>query len=62
MTQEDFDKLRSTFPWKHQTVMTPGGWLIRVFDRFGNEVSIVAMVEFIDMITTKIAINKEHAA
>lgn len=55
MTKEQFDALRSTFPWKHRVIPHPQmGGLIQVINRHGQEVSLMDMVAFLDTITERL--------
>ena len=63
MTHEEYEHIKSTFPWTEQVVTVNGmGGLVRVLDNRGNEVSIFAMTKFLGMITRKIAAGANPAA
>jgi len=62
MTQEELDAITSTFPWTEQRVITPHGGLIRMLDKNGNEVSLLAMTAFLQFISRKVAKNAEASA
>lgn len=60
MDQAEFDQLKATFPWSNRLLQSNQGGIIQVLDRFGNEVPIFTMVNFLGMITQKL-VAKEPA-
>ena len=61
MTKDEYLALKATFPWSERIIQTPRGGFIQVFDKNGNEVSLLAMVAFLSMITHKLAQQTEEA-
>jgi hypothetical protein len=61
MTEQQFEELKNTMPWRtmvHQT--NPLGGLVQMIDRNGAEVPLFAMCEFLNIVTENIA--KQRAA
>ena len=58
MNPEEFEQLKSTFPWSEQVY---ANGLVQVLDRHGREVPIFTMTRFLTMITTKLAKKPEEA-
>ena len=54
MTEEDYKKLQTTFPWTTQIMHAPVGGLVRMVDRNGQEVPLFAMTDLLQMITRKL--------
>ncbi len=54
----DMAKLRQTMPWR--PTLQRGGKIVMI-DRFGREVDMVDMVNFVETTTEKIATNKQSA-
>lgn len=56
MNQAEFDAIKTTFPWSYRINGIHGapGGLIQVIDNMGREVSILAMCEFLNVITRKL--------
>ena len=61
MTKDEYLVLKATFPWNDRIMQTPRGGFIQVFDKNGNEVSLIAMVTFLSMITHKLAQQPDEA-
>lgn len=57
MDQEEFDKLKATFPWSEQVY---ANGLVQVLNRHGHEVPLFTMTRFLTMITTKLAKKAEE--
>lgn len=61
MTEPEFQELKSTMPWQHRSYQTPRGQvIIQVIDNRGQEVPMFTMVEFLEIVTAKMA-QKEAA-
>lgn len=55
MNEEEFKKIQATMPWTHQVVPTTKGGLVQVLDNRGQEVPIFTMINFLEVITRKLA-------
>lgn len=60
MNQNEFDAIKTTFPWSYRTLQSGLGGLVQVFDNAGREVPLLVMVNFLAMITSKLAIKTEQ--
>lgn len=55
MDQTEFETIQATFPWTERILNINGmGGLIQVIDRNGNEVPILTMTKFLQMITRRL--------
>lgn len=61
MTDKEFNDLRDTFPWTMQQFIGPGGGIVRMMDRHGNEVPIFSMTAFMEIMTRKLTSKTEAA-
>jgi|GEM_PF-1940365 len=56
MTEAQFQELKSSMPWRHQSYQTPKGQvIIQVIDNRGQEVPLFTMVDFLEIVTAKMA-------
>lgn len=57
MTDEDYQAIRATFPWRRMKVTTPGSNIqtFRVVDKNGSEVPIFDMIGILELLTGKLA-------
>jgi hypothetical protein len=62
MTQEDYAAIQATFPWTSHKRVTGIGGLIQVIDRYGNEVPIFTLTDFLSVITAKLAKTADVAS
>lgn len=54
MTDEEFKKLQTTFPWTTQILHSPVAGLVRMIDRNGQEVPLFAMTDVLQLLTRKL--------
>ncbi|MPQ56333.1 hypothetical protein [Duganella sp. FT27W] len=55
MTPERFQALKATMPWTNHDIIMGRQTRISVRDRFGNEVPLLDMVDFVKHITAHLA-------
>lgn len=53
MNKAELDTLKTTMPWRQERLFTPGGCVIRVIDKNGNEVPITSMVDFVCLVSER---------
>jgi hypothetical protein len=60
MTEAQFHALKSTMPWRHHSYQTPKGQvIIQMIDNAGREVPLFSMIEFLEIVTAKMAAKPE---
>lgn len=60
MNETTFKELQATMPWRQHSFQTPKGQvIIQIINKFGQEVQLLTMVAFIEMITAKLAARTE---
>jgi hypothetical protein len=62
MTEEEWQKAKSTFPWRHQVVQNGIGGQVFVFDNAGAEVPLFTMIAVTERLTIAIANKAARAA
>ena len=57
MTDEEYQAIRATFPWRRMKTATPGSNIqtFKVVDKNGNEVPIFDMIGILELLTGKLA-------
>ena len=61
MDETEFKALQATMPWRHVITPAPRGHIggqIRVVNCRGQEVDLITMCRFLEVITNKLAITK----
>lgn len=64
MTADQFAQLKATFPWTQRAFTVPHkqGGVIQVIDNTGAEVPLFLMLDFVAMITQKLATSAAPAS
>ena len=58
MNQAAYDAIKATFPWVKHTRVIPGvGGVFQIIDRFGNEVPLDVMCDFLAFVTPRLAVT-----
>lgn len=63
MNQDEFNRLRTGFPWREVIHAGPRGMpaTVRVLDRNGQDIPLLTLVEFSKFMTAKLAAKEEEA-
>ncbi|MFT4064239.1 hypothetical protein [Paraburkholderia sp.] len=60
MDEKEFKALQATMPWRHVVLPPQRGMIgtqIKVINKHGQEVDIITMCRFLEIITTKLAVK-----
>lgn len=59
MTEQELQALKATMPWTQRSYQTPKGQVIfQMIDNRGQEVPLFSMLDFLEIVTTKMAMKE----
>ncbi len=61
MNKEEYNAIKATFPWSSRVIQTRTGSVMQLLNNRGEEVSLITMMAFLEMITAKIIAPREEA-